>query len=77
MPVIARVHPPLDRLGRQVQSPGTEVAVIESAMPTAVLSMIIALEFDTEPSLVTSAVVVTTLLSPLTITPILVFLGVG
>jgi predicted permease len=58
-------------------SPGTEVAVIESAMPTAVLSMIIALEFDTEPSLVTSAVVVTTLLSPLTITPILVLLGVG
>jgi predicted permease len=39
--------------------------------------MIIALEFDVEPALVTSAVVVTTLLSPLTITPILVLLGVG
>jgi predicted permease len=61
----------------QLPSPGAEAAVIEAAMPTAVLSMIIALEFDVEPELVTSAVVVTTLLSPLTITPILVLLGVG
>jgi predicted permease len=60
-----------------IPSPGAEAAVIEAAMPTAVLSMIIALEFDVEPALVTSAVVVTTLLSPLTITPILVLLGVG
>jgi predicted permease len=61
----------------QLPSPGAEVAVLESAMPTAVLSMILALEFDVEPEFVTSAVVVTTLLSPLTITPILVILGIG
>lgn len=61
----------------RLPSPGAEVAVIESAMPTAVLSMILALEFDVEPEFVTSAVVVTTLISPLTITPILVLLGIG
>ncbi len=61
----------------RLPSPGAEVAVIEAAMPTAVLAMIIALEFDVEPELVTSSVVLTTLLSPITITPILVLLGVG
>lgn len=66
-------------LGRwlAVPAPAAQVAVIESAMPTAVLSMIIAVEFDAVPDVVTSAVVATTLLSPLTITPVLVLLGVG
>ncbi len=33
------------------------------------------IEFDAEPSFVTAAVLVTTLLSPLTLTPLLAFLG--
>jgi len=55
----------------------SQVAVLEAAMPTAVLAMILAIEFDAEPEVVTSAVVITTLLSPLTITPILILLGLG
>lgn len=52
-----------------------QAAVLESAMPTAVLTTVLATEFDTQPSFVTTAVFVTTLLSPLTLTPLLVFLG--
>jgi hypothetical protein len=55
----------------------SQVAVLESAMPTAVLAMVLALEFDAEPEFVTSAVMMTTLLSPLTLTPILILLGIG
>jgi predicted permease len=55
----------------------SQVAVLESATPTAVLAMIIALEFDTAPEVVTSAVVVTTIVSPITITAILILLGIG
>ena len=40
-----------------------------------VLSSIIATEFDTEPGFVAGAVLVSTLLSPLTLTPILALLG--
>jgi len=54
-----------------------QVSVLEAATPTAVLAMILSIEFDAEPAVVTSAVVVTTLLSPLTITPILIMLGIG
>ena len=48
--------------------------VLESSMPTAVLATILATEFDAEPAFVTTAVLTTTLLSPLTITPLLLFL---
>ncbi len=53
-----------------------KVAVLEAGMPTAVLNTIIASEFDTEPGFVAGAVLVSTLLSPLTLTPILALLGV-
>lgn len=52
-----------------------KVAVLEAGMPSAVLSSIIATEFDTEPGFVAGAVLVSTLLSPLTLTPILALLG--
>jgi predicted permease len=52
-----------------------QAGIIEAAMPTAVLSTVIALEFDTRPDFVTGAVLATTLLSPLTITPLLLLLG--
>jgi len=44
-------------------------------MPTAVLTTVLATEFDSQPSFVTTVVFVTTLLSPLTLTPLLYFLG--
>ena len=52
-----------------------QAGVLESAVPTAVLTTVLATEFDIEPALVTTAVVTSTLLSPLTITPLLAFLG--
>jgi predicted permease len=52
-----------------------QAGVIEAAMPTAVLATVIALEFDAQPDFVTGAVLATTLLSPLTITPLLLLLG--
>jgi len=70
-PLIAWVIAPyfgLDGLAR-------EVGVLESAMPTAVMSTIIAIEFDSEPTFVTGVVLVTTLLSPLTLTPLIALLA--
>lgn len=55
--------------------PSYQAVVLEAAMPVAVLTTILATEFDVEPSFVTAAVLVTTLLSPLTLTPLLAFLG--
>jgi predicted permease len=54
-----------------------QAMVIESAMPTAVLTTILATEFDAEPTFVTTTVLLTTLLSPFTLTPLLAFLGAG
>jgi len=53
----------------------SQVGILEAATPTAVTNAIIALEFDAEPSFVTSAVLFSTLLSPLTITPLLALLA--
>ena len=52
-----------------------QAVMLESAMPVAVTTTILATEFDTEPTFVTAAVLITTLLSPLTLTPLLAFLG--
>lgn len=49
--------------------------VLESAMPTAVLSTVLATEYDAEPTFVTAAVISTSLLSPLVLTPLLAYLG--
>jgi hypothetical protein len=40
-----------------------------------VLTTVVATEFDVEPSFVTAVVFVTTLLSPLTLTPLLYYMG--
>ena len=58
-----------------LSGPAYQAVVIEAAMPVAVLTTILATEFDTEPTFVTTAVLVTTLLSPFTLTPLLAFLG--
>ncbi len=51
-----------------------QAAVIESAMPTAVITTILAIEYGIDPVFVTSVVVVSTLLSPLTLTPLIAYL---
>ena len=62
---------PLFGLGGMAYNAG----VLESSMPTAVLSTILATEYDAEPAFVTTVVFATTLLSPLTLTPLLSILG--
>lgn len=55
--------------------PARQAITIEAGMPAAVLTTMLATEFNSEPSFVTAAVFLTTLLSPLTLTPLLSFLG--
>jgi predicted permease len=49
--------------------------VIEAAMPAAVTNTVLATEYGLDTSLVTAMVFVGTILSPLTLTPLLVYLG--
>jgi predicted permease len=49
--------------------------VVEASMPSAVTTTVLATEYNVEPALVTAIVFVSTLLSPLTLTPLLVILG--
>jgi malate permease and related proteins len=49
--------------------------VTQSAMPVAVMATVIALEYKAEPEFVSGAVLATTLLSPITLTPLIAFLG--
>jgi predicted permease len=51
-----------------------QAVVIESAMPTAVITTILAVEYDLDMTLVSGSVVLSTLLSPLTLTPLIAFL---
>ncbi len=51
-----------------------QAAVLQSAMPAAVIATVLAVEYDLDAPLVTGTVVVTTLLSPLTLTPLIAYL---
>ena len=51
-----------------------QAAVLQSAMPAAVVATILAVEYDLDAPLVTGTVVATTLLSPLTLTPLIAYL---
>lgn len=51
-----------------------QAGILQSAMPTAVITTILATEYDVEPRLVASVVFLTTVLSPLTLTPLLALL---
>ena len=55
---------------------GRQAGILESAMPTAVLTTVIATEYDVEPEFVTGVVLVTTLISPFTLTPLMAILGI-
>lgn len=72
-PIIAWLAAPMIGL----EGLGGKVAIVEAAMPTAVLTTVVAAEFDLEPEFVTGVVLATTILSPLTVTPILALLGAG
>jgi predicted permease len=54
---------------------GRSTSIIEASMPTAVATIVIATEFDLQPSAVTSIVLLTTLLSPLTVAATITLLG--
>jgi malate permease and related proteins len=51
-----------------------QAGIIQASMPAAVVTTILALEYDVAPSLVTSVVFVTTLLSPFTVTILIALL---
>jgi predicted permease len=51
-----------------------QAGVVLASMPTAVITTILALEFDTAPAFVTNVVFMTTLLSPLTLAPLIAYL---
>lgn len=52
-----------------------QATVTESGVPAAVTTMVLSTEYGLDTSLVTAMVFVGTILSPLTLTPLLVFLG--
>jgi malate permease and related proteins len=58
-----------------MQGVARQAGILEAGMPTAVLVTVLATEYDLEPSFVTTVVVISTLLSPLTLTPLLAYLG--
>jgi hypothetical protein len=55
--------------------PARLAGITETGMPSAVVTTIIAAEYKIEPQLVTAIIFVGTVLSPFTLTPLLVFLG--
>lgn len=57
------------------QGPVRQANVIESGMPSAVTTMVLATEYGLDTSLVTAMVFLSTILSPLTLTPLLLYLG--
>ena len=57
-----------------VVGPARQASVVLASMPAAVVTTILALEFEVAPAFVTSVVFATTLLSPLTLTPLIAYL---
>jgi predicted permease len=58
-----------------LQGAAWQAVIVETSMPTAVTTTVLASEYRLEPSLVTAVVFASTLFSPLTLTPLLVYLG--
>lgn len=54
--------------------PALQAGILQASMPTAVITTILALEFEVAPSFVTSVVCVATLLSPFTLTLLIAYL---
>ncbi len=80
LPVVIRlVAGPLLGIGTAglfgLQGPAYQAGITESGTPTAVMTTILASEYRLDLSLVTAIVFASTILSPLTLTPVLYFLG--
>ena len=60
--------------GLGLRGPAFQAGVIEASMPAAVVTTIIALEFEVAPSFVTSVVFLSTVLSPFTLTALIAWL---
>jgi len=58
-----------------LKGPARQAGVTDAALPTAVMTTILATEYNLEPSLVTAIVFTSTVLSPITLTPVLFFLS--
>lgn len=58
-----------------LHGPARQAAITESATPSGVFAIVLASEYNTRPGFVTTVVLVTTLLSPLTLTPLLAYLS--
>lgn len=58
-----------------LQGAARQGSLVETAMPAAVTNTVLATEYKLDSSLVTAIVFIGTLLSPLTLTPLLVYLG--
>ena len=57
-----------------VSGAARQAVVVLSSMPVAVATTILALEFDASPDFVTSAVFLSTILSPITLAPLIAYL---
>lgn len=53
-----------------------DTLTLQAGMPTAVITTLLSTEYNANPTFVTSAVFITTIISPLTITPLLNMLGI-
>jgi malate permease and related proteins len=54
--------------------PTRQAAVLQASMPAAVVTTVLAVEYELDQTLVSGTVVLTTLLSPLTLTPLIAYL---
>jgi malate permease and related proteins len=54
-----------------LEGPARQALIVQTGMPSAVITTILALEFDVAPSFVTAVVVATTALSPVTVTMVI------
>ncbi|MCZ7552881.1 MAG: hypothetical protein B6D39_07120 [Anaerolineae bacterium UTCFX2] len=70
-PVLAALI--LPHFGLFGQTGGT--LALQAGMPTAVITTLLSTEYDANPAFASSAVFITTIISPLTITPLLTILG--
>jgi predicted permease len=58
----------------QLEGAARQAGITQTAMPTAVITTVLASEYNLEPQLITAIVFFSTILSPLTLTPLLFFL---
>ncbi len=58
-----------------LEGPARQAGILQAAMPTAVTATLLATEFDLEPAFLTVSVAFSTILSVLTLTPLIVYLS--